>query len=426
MKLLQCSLGRVSRQFLCWSCLGEDHPDSSSLQSCQYLCDHLQNLLNPDLKFEIGQGILSGGQSCVLSSYCENHSHWVAHSWTCVSAAAIAWPLNSWIILSAQSLLQPVDLRPWKTVLPECFFLHGYFNVGHCNWEQEVFMYQWSLVWVLPVGVSMRNLWKAWPERRAGVGSKRYETDILASHCWGMERDTCSELRCCLLPEYSTVMAWQGKGRVVLVGKQTEKAAAMSSSGFYSLANQKDVWWPKMTFLLLRAVPWEEDHPLLLPYSPSDLNLHFRFSLGFWIPNWWSPDWVQVLLTIHVREEECFVSLCVLIVLLVCPLSPSELWVDQSGGWLVSELSHKLAVPRIWKEGFIVKAVNLTVWLDFVSSDCLLMICSLFVVFCLELLGSDLSCCREVSGSQTSQNSCSMLVDTFAVGFCASYFCVAF
>lgn len=204
-------------------------------------------------------------------------------------------------------------------------------------------------------------------------------------------------------------MDWQGKERVVLAEKQIEKAAAMSSRGFYLLANQKDVWWPRMTFPLPRAVPWEEDTPLLLPYSPSDLNLHFRFSLGFWIPNWLNSDWAQVVFTTHMREEECFVSLFVLIVLLVCPgipLSPSELWVDQSGGWLVCELSHKLAASRIWKEIFIVKAVSLTAGLDFISSDCLLMICSSFVVFCLELLGSDLFCCRKVSGSQTSQNSC--------------------
>lgn len=173
-----------------------------------------------------------------------------------------------------------------------------------------------------------------------------YGAKILAGHCQMVNRDSWSELRCCLLPDYSTVMGWQGKGRVVLAGEQIEKAAAMSSRGFYLLANQKDIWWPKMTFPLPRAVPREEDNPLLLPYSPSDLNPHFRFPLGFWIPNWLSPDWDQDVLTTLVREEECFVSLCVLIVLLVCPgiaLSPSELWVDQRECRLVCELSHKMA-----------------------------------------------------------------------------------
>lgn len=81
------------------------------------------------------------------------------------------------------------------------------------------------------------------------------------------------------------------------------------------------------------------------------------------------------------REEQCLVSSCVLIVLLVCPgpsLSPSELWVDRREGWLVCKLSHKLAASRIWKESFTVKAANITVGLDFISSDYLLMICSSF------------------------------------------------
>lgn len=37
---------------------------------------------------------------------------------------------------------------------------------------------------------------------------------------------------------------------------------------------------PKMSFPLPRVVPGEEDNPLLLPYSPSDLNLHLDFHLG--------------------------------------------------------------------------------------------------------------------------------------------------
>lgn len=159
-----------------------------------------------------------------------------------------------------------------------------------------------------------------------------------------VKRDIWSELRCCFLPEYSTVTDWQGKGRVVPKGKQIEKAAAMSSGGFYSLANQKDVWWAKMTFPLQRAAPWEEDNPLLLPYTPSDLNLQFRFSLGSWISNWLHSDWTQVALTTHVREEEYFVRLCVLIVFLLCPgipLSPSELgWTRGRAGLSASCLTN--------------------------------------------------------------------------------------
>lgn len=75
-------------------------------------------------------------------------------------------------------------------------------------------------------------------------------------------------------------MDWQGKGREVLTGKQREKAAAMSSRCFYSLANQKDVWWPKMSFPLPRVVPGEEDNPLLLPYSPSAWICFLDFRLG--------------------------------------------------------------------------------------------------------------------------------------------------
>lgn len=44
----------------------------------------------------------------------------------------------------------------------------------------------------------------------------------------------------------------------------------------------------------------------------------------------------------------------------------------------LQELSYKLAASRIWKESFMVKAVNITVGLDFISSGCLLMVCSPF------------------------------------------------